>query len=298
MASSPAGGPGPARPLSPGISPQPWHTLQGSGRRTGGPGCQQVSAARSPPPFDVPLAAPASLNPGDWEHEPCQVGKPWALEEGEGWHRSLEIAKPDWPSPEPPALADPALSRGVGSGRLRLIPSSSPAPALCRDNTPSQAARELPLQSCSMAHVKRLLFFSVQCQTSRKEWCRQSPSPRGQRGKGMLRCTPSPEEAASLPSRGRGSRNSGERMEPAGPCLASAFWPGKHSRSRELLPTRKKRKGWAKGPWRRAALQAQQAAASSAAGCQPRGWHFGRGLGRPFGEAEMEAAGSTAACWT
>lgn len=99
----------------------------------------------------------------------------------------------------------------------------------------------------------------------------------------MLCCTPSPEEVASLPSRGRGSRNSGERMEPAGPCLASAFWPGKHSRSRELLPTQKKRKGWAKGPWHRAALQAQQAAASSAAGCQPRGWHFGRGLGRPFG---------------
>lgn len=74
-----------------------------------------------------------------------------------------------------------------------------------------------------------------------------------------------------------------------------AFWPRKHSRSRELLPTQEKRKGWAKGPWHRAAVRAREAALSSAAGRQPCGWHFGRGLGHPF--AEAEASGSTAACW-
>lgn len=74
-----------------------------------------------------------------------------------------------------------------------------------------------------------------------------------------------------------------------------AFWSGKRSRSQELLPTRERRRGWAEG---QGSPGAEPAAASPAAGRQPRGGHFGRGAGRPFAEVETEAAGLAAAWWT
>lgn len=79
----------------------------------------------------------------------------------------------------------------------------------------------------------------------------------GLQGRGTLHRNPSQEEVAPLPSGAVGSRNSRQRMELAGPCLASDFWPGKRSRSRELLPTWEKRKGRAEELWHRAALQAR-----------------------------------------
>lgn len=44
---------------------------------------------------------------------------------------------------EPSAPADPAWSRGVGVDSLQIDPSSSPAPALRRGNTPSPAAGKM-----------------------------------------------------------------------------------------------------------------------------------------------------------
>lgn len=87
---------------------------------------------------------------------------------------------------KPPAPADPALSRGLGSGGLQLVPSSSPAPALRRGDISSQAVSKFPLQS-HMAHVKRL----PRVKTQPRLLCAvlifkkgQSPSLGGRRGRG------------------------------------------------------------------------------------------------------------------
>lgn len=100
----------------------------------------------------------------------------------------------------------------------------------------------------------------------------------------------------SLPSRGGGSRNSGERMEPAGPCLASLpFGQGSTADPKSFCQPGR---GEEAGLRARVAPGAEPAAASPAAGRQPHGGHFGRGAGRPFAEAETEAAGLAAAWWT
>lgn len=170
----------------------------------------------------------------------------------------------------PPAPADPALSRGVGPDGLQLVPTSSPAPALHRGNISSQAVSKLLLQS-HMAHVKHLPRVKSQPRLLHAALVfkrGQSPSLGGRQGRGC----------SDAPLCWRGGKQKQQRADRASRTLSRLFdfWPGKHSRSGELLPAREKRKGWAQGPWHRAACQAWRTSVSSAPGR-----FFGRGLGRP-----------------
>lgn len=139
----------------------------------------------------------------------------------------METAKPH-------QLLRPCLEQRVGSDGLQIVPS-------CEVSSQGETKPRL-LQAASV--LERMLEADPKDILG------------GLRGRGMLHCNPSQEEVAPLPSGAVGSRNSRDRMEPAGPSLASLIF-GQGSAAGPESFCRRGRKGRAKELWHRAALQAQ-----------------------------------------
>lgn len=184
--------------------------------------CPHTQRSQSTPFYSTHLATPSSLN--------LETGSARPVEWEKRWHRSMETAKSH-------QLLRPCFEQRVGPDGFQTVPN-------CEVSSQGETKPQTSPGSISLRE--------------KNTGGRPQGHPGGTAGKSHAPLQPFPrgDSASSLWSSGKQKQR---REDGAGQTSSHhfVFWPGKCSRSQELLPTWEKRKGWVKKLWHRAALQAQ-----------------------------------------